>query len=189
MSACITKGLSGVAEAQEGIRSQVEDIKRVAQTLDATTGKVKQRQAVFADLHQQFASTTATAHQQQVAKLMASFEPGLFVGGDAADFPQDNLALERWFRLPKGHARRIHGRGHAGVRIVQEGPTLLPALNAHELHDQPFSAEALHRYRHSTPPPGQRGALHRRKLMRKARSKTKRPLLLADLERRYLDEN
>jgi hypothetical protein len=91
--------------------------------------------------------------------------------------------------LPKGHARRIHGRGHAGVRIVQEGPTLLPTLNAHELHDQPFTAEELHRYRHSSPPSGEQGALHRRKIMRRARSKTRRPGLLAELERRYLHEN
>jgi hypothetical protein len=32
---------------------------------------------------------------------------------------------------------------------------------------------------------GSRGFLTRRKIMRKARSKNKRPLLLADLERRY----
>ena len=47
----------------------------------------------------------------------------------------DNLDLERWFRLPKGHERRIHGHRHAGVRIVQEGPTLVHALDAH--HDPP----------------------------------------------------
>ena len=34
-------------------------------------------------------------------------------------------------------------------------------------------------------PPCQREALNRRKVMRKARSKKKRPILLAELERRY----
>jgi hypothetical protein len=178
-----------VATAQEAIRIQVEDIKQVAQTLDPATGKVKQRQAAFAALQQQFAGNTQDEHHQHLGKVMASFEPGLFVGGNRADFPQDNLDLERWFRLPKGHARRIHGHRHAGVRIVQEGPTLLPTLNAHELHDQPFTAEELHRYRHSSPPPGQQEAIHRRKIMRKARSKTKRPVLLAELEHRYLDDS
>jgi 2,3-bisphosphoglycerate-independent phosphoglycerate mutase len=38
--------------------------------------------------------------------------------------------LERWFRLPKSHERRIHGRRHAGVRLVQTGATLVPALDA-----------------------------------------------------------
>jgi hypothetical protein len=25
--------------------------------------------------------------------------------------------LERWFRLPKSHERKIHGRRHAGARL------------------------------------------------------------------------
>jgi hypothetical protein len=188
LSACITQGLNCVAAAQDALRIQVEDIKRVAQTLDPATGKVKQRQAEFADLQQQFAANSQDEHQQFLAKVMASFEPGLFVGGNAADFPQDNLDLERWFRLPKGHARRIHGRAHAGVRIVQEGPTLLPTLNAHELHDQPFTAEELHAYRHSSPPQAEQDAIHRRKTMRQARSTKQRAVLLAELEQRYLDK-
>jgi hypothetical protein len=187
LSTCITQGLSGVAASQETIRSQVEDIKRVAETLDPATGTVKKRQAAFADLQQQFADDSQDEHHQHLGKVMASFEPGLFVGGNAADFPQDNLELERWFRLPKGHARRIHGHRHAGVRIVHEGSTLLPTLNAHELHDKPFSAEELHHYRHSSPPAGQRAAIERRKIMRRARSKIKRRALLAELETRYLD--
>jgi hypothetical protein len=170
LSACITQGLSCVAANQEAIRCQVEDIKRVAETLDPVTGRAKKRQAAFAALQQQFAADSQDEHHQHLGKVMASFEPGLFVGGNAADFPQDNLDLERWFRLPKGHARRIHGHRHAGVRIVQEGPTLLPTLNAHELHDQPFNVEDLHPYRHSSPPAGERKAIERRKIMRRARS-------------------
>ena len=46
---------------------------------------------------------------QQMGRVMASFKPGLFAGGGRADLPRDNLDLERWFRLPKGHERRIHG--------------------------------------------------------------------------------
>jgi len=41
------------------------------------------------------------------------------VGGEAADFPTDNVDLERWFKGPKGHERRIHGQSHAGVRMVR----------------------------------------------------------------------
>ena len=48
-----------------------------------------------------------------MGKVMAGFHRGLFVGGEDADQPRDNLDLERWFRQPKGHERRIHGHKHA----------------------------------------------------------------------------
>src|SRR5919197_6341640 len=97
---------------------------------------------------------------------MASFAPWLFVLGDEADLPQDNLDLERWFRQPKGHERRIHGHRHAGVRLVQEGPTLLLALDAHLEHPAPFTAENPWPTRHAPAPAFQRQALHRRTIMR-----------------------
>ena len=65
---------------------------------------------------------------------MLSFLAGLFVGEGKFEAIKDNLDLERWFRLPKSHERRIHGHRHAGVRIVQEGPTLVHALDAHAAH-------------------------------------------------------
>jgi hypothetical protein len=87
------------------------------------------------------------------------------------ELPTDNDELERWFRKPKSHARRIHGRKHAGMRIVQEGPTLLPTLNAHEAHPEPFTAAQLLPYRNAVEPADQREAIQRRKIMPKARSK------------------
>jgi hypothetical protein len=119
---------------------------------------------------------------------MTSFEPGLFAGGDLLDLPQDNLDLERWFRQPKGHERRIHGHRHAGVRIVQEGASLVPVLDAHLNRHGVFTTEELFPYRQAAPPPGQGQAMHRRKVMRKARSTKKRAHLLAELERRYLED-
>src|SRR5262249_3427050 len=98
---------------------------------------------------------------------------------------KDNLDLERWFRLPKSHERRIHGHRHAGIRIVLEGPTLVHALDAHATHPTPFAVDDLLPYRNAREPMCQREALNSRKIMSKARSKKKRPLLLADLERRY----
>ena len=118
--------------------------------------------------------------------LMTSFQPGLFVGEDDVEPVPDNLDLERWFRVPKGHERRIHGHRHAGVRIVQEGPTLGHALDAPLAHPEPFAVEDLFPYRRAREPACQRQALKRRKIMRKARSKKKRGRLLAELERRYL---
>ena len=56
------------------------------------------------------------------------------------------------------------------MRIVQDGATLLLVLNAHEEHPQPFTAQELLPYREAQKPPDQREAIHRRKVMRKARS-------------------
>ena len=70
----------------------------------------------------EFTTSPSTSHV--LAKGMSSFQPGLFAGGDEMDQIRDNLDLERWFRLLKGHERRIHGHKHAGVRIVQEGSTV-----------------------------------------------------------------
>src|SRR3989454_2551458 len=109
--------------------------------------------------------------RQHMGRVMSSFVPGLFVGHEAAELPQDNLDLERWFKQPKGHERRIHGHRHAGVRIVQEGPTLLLALDAHLAHPAPFIAHDLARYQDVSAPACQVEALHRRKVMRTARSK------------------
>ena len=123
--------------------------------------------------------------RQMMATVMVSFLAGLFVGEGKFETIRDNLELERWFRLPKSHERRIHGHRHAGVRIVQDGPTLILALDAHAAHPGLFTADELLPYRKARIPPRQREALDRRKIMRGARSKKKRPLLLAELERRY----
>jgi len=103
-----------------------------------------------------------------------------------AAIPPGQLGARALFRKPKGHERRIHGHRHAGVRIVQEGPTLLLALDAHGTHPEPFTAHDLEPYQDASAPPCQVEALHRRKIMRKARAK-KTKALLADLERRYLN--
>jgi len=115
---------------------------------------------------------------------MISFVAGLFMG-PVMDLPENNLDLERWFRKPKSHERWIHGRCHAGVRLVQEGPTLVLTLDAHTHHPEPFVAEDLIPYRSAQPPPSQQAAIKCRRIMRKARSSKKRPALLAELEQRY----
>jgi hypothetical protein len=125
------------------------------------------------------------AIHQQIVTVMTSFLAGLFVGAGQFEEIKDNLDLERWFRLPKSHERRIHGHRHAGIRIVLEGPTLVHALDAHDAHPEPFNVDDLLPYRLAREPTSQTEALNRRKIMSKARSKKKRPLLLADLERRY----
>jgi hypothetical protein len=182
----IDRGLSTVQAAQVDVRHQVAEVEAIQATFDPDSGSCAQRQAQFQALQAQFQGS-ADPIRHHMGAVMASFAPGLFVGGEDADLPWDNLDLERWFRQPKGHERRIHGHRHAGVRIVHEGPTLLLALDAHVEHPGPFTAEELRPYRSAPAPECQRQAMRRRTIMRRARSKTRRPLLLAELERRYLD--
>jgi hypothetical protein len=120
----------------------------------------------------------------QMAVVMAAFMVGLFAGPEEAEDVQDNLDLERWFRLPKGHERRIHGRQHAGVCLVQEEATLMPVLDARkERGTQPSGTAAG--LPASQAPHGRRRGVRRRKIMRQARSKKRRPVLLAELQQRY----
>jgi hypothetical protein len=184
LAGCIDRGLTAVADEQKVISEHVKEVARVQATLDQESGTSAQRQARFESLQGELASCSDGV-RQQMAVVMVSFLAGLFVGGEDKELPQDNLELERWFRLPKGHERRIHGHRHAGVRLVQQGATLIPALDAHRSHDGPFTAEDFQPYRNAQAPPCQQEALHRRTVMRKARSKKKRILLLAGLEHRY----
>lgn len=163
-------------------------MRQVAHTLDPTTGSTDQREASFLSLQQTF-ETDENPIRQHMAQTMQSFRPGLFVGDDVPSWPQDNLELERFFRTPKGHQRRIHGHAHAGVRIVQEGPTLIPALEAHLRHPTPFTYRELRPYVQAKEPACQKEACHRRTIMRKARSKKKLPSLLNELEQRYANSS
>lgn len=171
-------------EQQEVIREYVEVIAAVAATLEPGTEDDTERQEQFEELIDQFEQTEDPI-RHHMATVMLSFLDGLFVGEEVFEEVRDNLDLERWFRLPKSHERRIHGHCHAGIRLVVEGPTLVHALNAHETHPEPFTVGDLDRYRTACEPTCQTEARNRRKIMRKARSKTKRPILLAELERRY----
>lgn len=189
LAACIDRGLAVAREALKHVGQYIPDLRAVDSTLRASDEATEEeRKAQFVTLWQAW-EASADPVQQHFAKVMSSFAPGLFVGGEAADFPEDNLDLERWFKRPKGHERRIHGRRHVGVRLVQQGPTLLLALDAHVDHDGPFTVDDLEPYRHNRVPASQQEALGRGKIMRKARSRKNRHDLLADLEKRYLNSS
>ena len=180
---CIDRGLGQVAEVLPQVRKYVDDVRAVAATLEPSGGNA-QREAQFTRLRERLQASKDPIHHK-MARLMSRFQPGLFAGGEAIDLPPDNLDLERWFRQPKSHARRIHGRQHAGVRLVQEGPTLVLALEAHLQHPNPYTAAELRPYRDAPMPLCQEQALHRRAIMRRARSGKNRPILLTELEQRY----
>ena len=167
---CIDKGKNLVVETQKQVATYVEKIQKVDESLDPASDGWVQRKRSFSTLQREL-SVDEDAICQEMGRVMASFKPGLFVGGGRADLPRDNLDLERWFRIPKSHERRIHGHRHAGIRIVLEGPTLVHVLDAHQGHPEPFTPEDLLPYRNAESPPCQAEALHRRKTMRKARSK------------------
>ena len=123
LAGCIDRGLEHVQAEQEPIREYVKDIDKVAATLDPGSGSCKDRQAKFEELIDRF-KRKEDPIRQHMARLMISFLAGLFVGEGKFEEIKDNLDLERWFRLPKSHERRIHGHRHAGVRIVQDGPNV-----------------------------------------------------------------
>jgi hypothetical protein len=178
--------LAAVVADRVVIGQQVAEVRLVAATLDPESSRLKERRAQFATLQEQWAQSDVPFHEH-LSKLMANWAPGLFAGGKAGKVPWDNLDLERWFRLPKGHERRIHGHQHAGVRLVREGATLLPALDAHREHDGLFTAEELYPYREQPLPTDQEAAQSRHRIMRRARSRRQRAQLLQELEQRYLD--
>ena len=159
-------------------------IAEVAATLEPGTGDITEREEEFEALIDRLEATEDPI-RHGMAAVMLSFAAGLFVGEGEYGGVRDNLDLERWFRLPRSHERRIPGHRHAGVRIVVEGPTLVHALDAHAAHPGPLTVADLLPYRTAREPPCQTEALNRRKIMRKARSNKQRPALLADLERRY----
>ena len=68
---------------------------------------------------------------------------------------------------------------------MQEGATMMLALDAHRHHPQPFTEKELRPYRDAKVPASQKEVIHRRKMMQTARSTTKRGHLLKNLEERY----
>jgi hypothetical protein len=162
----------------------VDVLREIDAALDPENGTSENREKLFIAL----AATLAARNDEvrvHMSKVMLSFEKGLFVGGDDPTLPRDNLELERFFRCPKGHERRIHGRSHAGVRLVHNGPVRIMALDAHLRHPHPFSAKELEPWRAAPPPPDILDCRHRAQIMRRARSSNRRPLLLNDLENRF----
>ena len=184
LAACIDKGLAQTKTTLQEVAADVVELRLIYSTLDPDLGSTRSRKADFDEIAAGYRETPSPLHDH-LAGVMERFAPGLFVDCGRCNLPSDNLDLERWFRLPKGHQRRIHGHAHAGVRLVHEGPTLLVTLDAHRRHPGPFEANDLIPNRNAVLPLSQRDAEMRRKVMRRARSRKQRPILLADLERRY----
>jgi len=181
---CIDSGRRHVASDLREVAQHALTLSAIWSCLQPDNGPAEERRAKFV-AHAALLAASSDPLHTHMGRIMNAFAPGLFAGGDDPRLPADNLDLERAFRLPKGHERRIHGRAHAGVRIVQQGPTLLPALDAHARHPDPFDPAELRGYVHATIPDSQLQSERRRRVMRKARSRRARPALLATLEQRF----
>ena len=187
LAGCIDRGLAAVAVDLAIVRGHAQTLKSIWDCLDPLTGNGESRKASF-DVLAASLRHDADPLRLHMGAVMTTFARGLFAAPDDAQLPIDNLDLERAFKRPKHHRRHIHGRSHAGSGLVPVGATLLPALDAHMRHRGVFSPAELAAWRNAQPPACQRDALHRRSITRKARSKKKRPLLLAELESRYLGD-
>jgi hypothetical protein len=168
----IDRGVDDQRESFTRVRQYTRQVRQVMDflTREADLPLVK-RKSRFAAKLDEFQRREDDGVYVHFGKVMASFRPGLFVRAKLASCPRDNLDLERWFRGPKSHERRIHGHRHAGVRIVRDGPTLIPTLDAHASHPGVFSREDLFPFRFASPPSSQVAANQRHAIMRKSRSK------------------
>jgi hypothetical protein len=174
LNRCIKRGLSIYDKERKKIVRYVKAIQRVMKTLNPETGTSKERSAQFRKIQYQWASLRRKEPvKTHMLLMMQSFQSGLFVGSDDLEIPEDNLDLERWFKTPKGHERNVQGRQHAGMRIVNEGPTLLLALDAHLSQDEPLTCSDLLPYIDAEIPKSQRESIERNRVMKKASSKKK----------------
>jgi hypothetical protein len=166
----IQQGLTIYQQEKPRIAAYLNEITQVWDLVHPAQGSRHQHRAAFQRLAERFKLTEdpITSHMGQV---MQHFEEGLFSGSEALDLPEDNLDLERWIKSPKGHERRVHGRQHVGLRVIAEGPTLLPALDAHLGRITPFTIQELRPYATAEAPASQKKAVARHRIMTRASSK------------------
>ena len=157
---CIVREKSAAGAALRALRKRIEhDINLVSKEicqvaeytlkigevwnlLDSNNGTSESRQAKFVALAANL-SVSDDPTYKHMGKTMLSFQKGLFAGNDDPELPIDNLDLERAFRLPESHERHVHGNTHAGVRIIQQGASLLLVLNTYERLSGVFEVSEL----------------------------------------------
>lgn len=172
----IDRGVASQQETFAHVRDYTDEVHQVMDLMRADDGlPLAEREPLFTAKIDEFRSSSDDKIYIRMADVMTSFQKGLFAGADLACYPRDNLDLERWFRLPKSHERRIHGHHHAGIRIVREGSTLIPALDAHAAHPDVFSRKDLSPFETAAAPPSQLASQQRHAIMRKGRSQKNGP--------------
>lgn len=168
----IDRGMADQQESFSRIRQYTEQVRQVMDLLTGSNEPLwEKRESQFTAKIEEFQDSADDVVFSHFAKIMKSFQPGLFAGVEMTSYPRDNLDLERWFRSPKSHERRIHGHRHAGIRIVRDAPTLVPTLDSHASHPGVFNREDLFAFRTASPPLSQLSSQQRHGIMRKSRSK------------------
>ena len=168
----IDRGIADQQEAFSRVRAYTARVREVIDIVNMEDGSpLVERKPLFTAKIAEFQTFPDDTTCVAMAKVMRSFQVGLFAAPELTEYPRDNLDLERWFRLPKSHERRVHGHHHAGIRIVREGPTLIPTLDAHARHPGVFTREVLSRFASATAPPSQIASQQRHGIMKKGRSK------------------
>ena len=172
----IDRGVADQQDAFSRVRSYTAQVRAVMDIMNVKDGSsLAEREPLFTAKIAELQSIANDTIYAAMAKVMISFQAGLFAGAELTGYPRDNLDLERWFRSPKSHERRVHGHHHAGIRIVREGPTLIPTLDAHAHHQGVFTREDLSRFATATAPPSQIASQQRHGIMQKGRSKKNDP--------------
>jgi hypothetical protein len=172
----IDRGVADQQGAFSCVRSYTAKVREVMDIMNVEDGSsLVDREPLFTAKIAELQSIANDKICAAMARVMTSFQVGLFAGAELAEYPRDNLDLERWFRSPKSHERRVHGHHHAGIRIVREGPTLIPTLDAHAHHQSVFTREDLSRFATATAPPSQIASQQRHGIMQKGRSKKNDP--------------
>ena len=134
MAGCIDRGLDAVKPEQEVLRKQVEEIQEIAGTLDPKEGNSAQRQAQFQELIEHFVAQGDSFHEH-LAKVIRSFQPGLFAGRSSGSDPRQS---------------RFGGAGFAYSRGMSVGSTVtnMPVFGS----SRKMSHEALALDAHQGPP-------------------------------------
>ena len=183
LAGCIDEGLDEVEESKRSIRDYVEVIEEVAATLEPGAEDCTERQEKFEALIDRFEATEDPIHQHMAA-VMVSFLAGLFVGEGSSKRSWTTSIWSGGFacrRATSGGSTAIATRGFGwswkGRRWCMRWTRTTATPGRSRWRPAALS--------NSREPPCQTEARDRRKIMRKARSKTKRPILLAELERRY----
>ena len=174
----IDRGVAGQQATIDRVREYTAHVRTVMDILKVQESKFRtEQEPLFAAEIVELQSFADKQTYATMAKVMNSFQAGLFAGANLTAYPHDNLGLERWFRLPKSHERRIHGHHHAGIRIVREGPTLIPTLDAHSHHSGVFTREDLTEFANATALTSQLESQQRHQVMKKGRSKKDKSFL------------
>ena len=98
----IDRGMADQQESFSRVQQYTEQVRQVMDLLtDPNEPLLAERETEFVAKMKEFQNHADDAVFSHFAKIMKSFQVGLFAGPKLTSYPRDNLDLERWFRSPK----------------------------------------------------------------------------------------